>query len=301
MKKLFLTKTRWLVTIMMLTILSVGNAWAEYAEVATFQSSAVINNTSSYATYQNDDWYLSRGGGGTNNSCGWNNTTGQNVTLDQTFGVSGITAGATYGFYIYSKSALANVEKITITSTGTTNNMSSTDKLYLLYSTDGGSSWSQITLTSGTQGASAGTSALDKTFTFSKIASARYAILFNGGSTTAGKFRFDNVEITFYRERVMRTVEWRVENVEYTAGTPSTSVEVGSKVTTLTTPPSVPAGCTSANPGAKFMGWTATANYQGAGAPADLFTNAAGAPDAPAGSGTIYYYAVFADPVAVDP
>lgn len=204
MKKLNLKfNARWLMAVIAMLTIGTGAARADYVQVAQFQSSAVIGNASSYSSYDDDDWYLSRGGGGTNNTCGWNKTNGtQHVTLDETFGVDGVTT-STYGFYIYSKSALANVEKITITSTNTSNSMSSTDALYLLYSTNNGSSWSQISLSSGSQGASAGTSALDKTFTFTPIASARYAILFSGGSTTASTFRFDNVEITFYKQNTV--------------------------------------------------------------------------------------------------
>ena len=294
--------------LMLLTILTIGvnQVKAEDVEIAKFESSAVIGTGSTYTVYQNDDWYLSRGGGGSaNHTCGWNKANGtQDITLDETFGVSGVTT-STYGFYIYSKSALANVEKITITNSNTSNSMSSTDALYLLYSTDDGSSWTQISLNSGSglsaQGESAGISAMDKTYTFTKIASARYAILFNGGSTTSSPFRFDNVVITFSRELVTRPVAWKVENVAYTTGGGSTSVAVGEKVEALPTPPSVPAACTAANAGAKFMGWTAIANYSGAGAPSDLFTTPSGAPAAPAGTGTITYHAVFADPAEVAP
>lgn len=201
--KIFLKARRLMLAGLAMLTIGTGAARADYVQVAQFQSSAVIGNASSYSSYDDDDWYLSRGGGGTNNTCGWNKTNGtQHVTLDETFGVDGVTT-STYGFYIYSKSALANVEKITITSTNTSNSMSSTDALYLLYSTNNGSSWSQISLSSGSQGASAGTSALDKTFTFTPIASARYAILFSGGSTTASTFRFDNVEITFYKQNTV--------------------------------------------------------------------------------------------------
>ncbi len=297
MKTKIFTKARGLMMLILATMIST-NVWAtEYTTVATFSSSTVITTTT-YATYQNDDWYLSRGGN--NSTAGWNKTS-QAVPLDKNFGVSGITKDETYGFYVLSKSALANVEKITITSTSTGNSMSSTDKLYLLYSTNGGTTWSQISLNSGSglsaQGESAGTSALDKTYTFTKIASAKYAILFNGGSSTAATFKFDALVITFYKEKVMRTVQWKVQGENYTTGTPSTSVAVGEKVAKLpTAPDGAPTNC------GVFMGWTATAidgsqNTE----PDDLFTTADGAPEAPAGAGAIVYHAVFADIKAVAP
>ena len=80
------------------------NVWAtEYAEVASFSSSTVITTTT-YATYQNDDWYLSRGGN--NSTAGWNKTS-QAVTLDKDFGVevrflfTGCEELGYYGAYRY--------------------------------------------------------------------------------------------------------------------------------------------------------------------------------------------------------
>lgn len=301
MKKLFLTKTRWLVTIMMLTILSVGNAWAEYAEICTITSGDVVTNSGyglspwTHTDAGSRSWVITYGGN--NASVGTNSTNRSNCNLTVSssayakYAVSPVTTSDVASAFANTTS-LSNVSKISYSHSGGSNDGSTA--VYLLYSSDN-TTFSQIALTSGTQGATIS----NTYFEFAKC-SGYFALLFKA-TNGSGNWRIDNVSITFYRERVMRTVEWRVENVEYTTGGPSTSVEVGSKVTTLPTNPSVPAGCLSTNPGAKFMGWTATANYQGAGAPADLFTNAAGAPDAPAGSGTIYYYAVFADPVAVDP
>lgn len=57
MKKLFLTKTRWLVTIMMLTILSVGNVWADHTKVKA--GDLVSGNKYIItATYNNNTYYL---------------------------------------------------------------------------------------------------------------------------------------------------------------------------------------------------------------------------------------------------
>lgn len=80
---------------------------------------------------------------------------------------------------------------------------------------------------------------------------------------------------------------WKVNGETYTAGTPSTSVADGEKVTSLPTEPSLDCG------GKTFVGWTATENYSNASsAPFDLFNTAASAPEVTANT---TYYAVFAD------
>lgn len=88
---------------------------------------------------------------------------------------------------------------------------------------------------------------------------------------------------------VERTVTWYVNSEEYTAGTPTTSVNDGSKVTTLPTEPTVPGGCS----GKVFVGWTDHKITEAGDAPEVLFTDAAGAPRVSGGNAN--YYAVFAD------
>lgn len=188
-------KFKWLLVPLVLLTLSIGQVWGVDTPVATFSASSIINNTT-YQAYGNTDFYLSRGGN--NSTAGWNKAK-QAATLDSTWSVSGIST-STYGFYVKCKPGkpLSNINKIVITSSAPTNGYSSGDKLYLLYSTNNGKNWSQISLTSGTQGASAGTTALNKTFQFNTISSARYVILFSGESTSAQSFKFDNLQIEFY-------------------------------------------------------------------------------------------------------
>ena len=81
------------------------------------------------------------------------------------------------------------------------------------------------------------------------------------------------------------TVTWKVNDTDYTTGAPSSSVNHGSKVETLPTPPSPASYC-----GDKFVGWTTDENYTHNTSP--LFTTASGAPTA---SGDQTFYAVFAD------
>ena len=85
-------------------------------------------------------------------------------------------------------------------------------------------------------------------------------------------------------------VTWMVNGEEYTTGTPSSSVDFGSHVATLPTPPTPPCGN-------KFMGWTTTnigSSGQATDAGLNLFTTAGGAPTISA-EGDVTYYAVFAD------
>ena len=80
-------------------------------------------------------------------------------------------------------------------------------------------------------------------------------------------------------------VNWKVNGADYTVGAPTTEVESGSAVTTLPTAPSKIAGKT-------FMGWTnAEITTPSASAPTTLFKTAA---NAPAVTGDVTYYAVFA-------
>ena len=81
------------------------------------------------------------------------------------------------------------------------------------------------------------------------------------------------------------TVSWKVNDANYTKGAPTTKVADGSSVTTLPTVPSDIAGKT-------FVGWTdAEIATPSATAPPTLFTKAA---NAPAVTGNVTYYAVFA-------
>ena len=283
--------------LLLLAILTIGvtNVWAtEYATVATFSSSTVVT-ASSYATYQNDDWYLSKGGN--NNSGGFN--ANNMATIGNAFGTSANTAH--HGFYIKTKSALSNVCRITFVYTGGSGN--SGGKIYLGYSTDNGDTWSAVTLKSGSgltgQGDGVGSTSTTYTMEFDEISSALYCIIISANQTfsTNTAFRFDYITATFQKEKVMRTVQWKVQGENYTTGDPSSSVAVGDKVAKL---PTAPAGAPT-NCGV-FLGWSATAIDGSTNTePSDLFSTAGDAPEAPAGSGAIVYHAVFADIKAVAP
>ena len=179
------------------------NAWGE-TQVAQFASGTVIT-AEGYNTYQNDYWYLSKGGAG--KGAGFNSS--NHTLIGNAYGTSANTSH--HGFYILSKTKLDNICKITFTyDFCTTASECNNAKIYLGYSTDG-SSWSAVSLTSGSQGTSVSPSEWDGetgssynettwTFEFSKITSAYYAIIISrNGSMTSGKgFRFDDATVTFY-------------------------------------------------------------------------------------------------------
>ena len=297
------TKMRWVVTICMILAIGAIQVHAtEYAEMFTIKSGTVVTN-SSYAAYtttlpgvggdSDTTWVITRGGN--NKSVGTNSKNRSSCTLENysLYAVDTVTTSHIASAFA-NTTPISNVSKIKYSFNGGSNQ--SYTNVFLLYSS-GGSTFSKMSLTSGSQGAaiSSGTA-----FEFSKC-SGYFALLFVA-TNSSGDWRIDDVDITFYKELAMRSVVWKVENSPYTPASPgSSSVAVGEKVAAVPTAPSVPVACLSANAGAKFMGWTATANYTGAGAPSDLFTTAADAPEAPAGTGAITYYAVFADPVAVAP
>lgn len=82
------------------------------------------------------------------------------------------------------------------------------------------------------------------------------------------------------------TVTWKVNNTTYTTGTPSTSVNHGSHVSTLPTAPDPASYC-----GDVFVGWT-DEEYSGNSAPTPLYKTASEFPNA---TGNQTFYAVFAD------
>lgn len=182
----------------LLALFSVG-AWGADEQVAIFESSTVVT-ASSYAAYANDDWSLSKGGN--NVSCGFNKS--NKTEIGNAYGTSATTTD--HGYTIVSVNNLEDVYKITFTYTAVASGNKGTPTLYLGYSTDDGANWNAISLATGAglsaQGVttSAGTT---YTFQFTKIASARYAIVHSASQQLTGNndtFRFDNVTATFYKE-----------------------------------------------------------------------------------------------------
>lgn len=280
-----------------LTMIST-NVWAtEYAEMFTIKSSTVVNN-STYGAYtktitgvggdSDTTWVITYGGN--NKSVGTNSTNRSSCNLSNSskYAVDTVTTSHIASAFA-NTSLINNVSKIKYTINGGSNQTNT--NVFLLYST-AGTTFSKMSLTSGSQGAaiSSGTE-----FEFTKC-SGYFALLFVA-TNSSGAWRIDDVDITFYKENVVRTVQWKVQGENYTTGDPSSSVAVGDKVAKL---PTAPAGAPT-NCGV-FLGWTATAIDGSTNTvPSDLFTDAAGAPEAPAGDGAIVYHAVFADIKSVDP
>ena len=85
---------------------------------------------------------------------------------------------------------------------------------------------------------------------------------------------------------IVYTVTWKVNGTNYSEGTPSTSVNHGSHVSTLPTAPDPASYC-----GDVFVGWTDN-EYSGNSAPTPLYKTASEFPNA---TGNQTFYAVFAD------
>ena len=111
----------------------------------------------------------------------------------------------------------------------------------------------------------------------------------SGTTYTAGTGTFTiTANTTLYAKwtPIVYTVTWKVNNTTYTTGTPSTSVNHGSHVSTLPTAPNPASYC-----GEVFVGWT-DEEYSGNSAPTPLYKTASEFPNA---TGDQTFYAVFAD------
>ena len=83
------------------------------------------------------------------------------------------------------------------------------------------------------------------------------------------------------------TVQWSVNGAEYTEGNPTTTVEYGSKVATLPTPPDPNAYC-----GEVFVGWVAAEIETSTNVAPAFFVTADASPEI---TDNVTFYAVFAD------
>ena len=142
------------------------------------------------------------------------------------------------------------------------------------YSVDGGSATS--------------VSVSSNTYTVSGI-SAYSSITIQNVNTSNTQLRITTIQIT-YATSSPKSITWSVngENWNTGHGSPSTSVYLGSKVTSLPTAPTS-SNCDNSK---VFVGWSATAiDGTTDTRPNDLFTTAA---EAPTVTGAVTYYAVFA-------
>lgn len=173
--------------------------WGEdYSEITTITSGTVVNN-SSYNAYTYNaseagadtiDWVITFGGN--NKSVGTNSSNRNNCKLSSytKYAVSPVTSTQVASAFV-STTAISDVSKISYTFNGGSNQTST--NVYLIYSSNG-TSFSQISLTSGEQGASisSGTE-----YEFAKC-TGYFGLLFVA-TNASGNWRIDDVSISLYK------------------------------------------------------------------------------------------------------
>ena len=164
----------------------------QYTELFSINSGNVVSGTSykaHTATVDDRDYVITFGGN--NNSVGTNSSNRNNCNLSSysKYAISPVTTSSVASAFACTTS-ISNVSKIKYTFNGGSNQTNT--KVYLLYSSNN-STFSQMSLTSGTQGAaiSSGTE-----YVFSEC-DGYFALLFEA-TNSSGNWRIDNVTITFY-------------------------------------------------------------------------------------------------------
>ena len=166
-----------------------GNAWGtDYNELFTITSAAVVTN-SSYAAYNTKDYVITFGGNNKSVGTNSNNRSNCNLSNYSKYAVSPVTTSSVASAFAC-KTSVSNVSKISYTIDGGSNQTNT--NVYLLYSSDN-LTFSQVTLTKGTQGAaiSSGTE-----YEFASC-SGYFALLFVA-TNSSGNWRIDDVSVTFY-------------------------------------------------------------------------------------------------------
>ena len=184
----------------LLLTLGVTSAWGqEYETLFTIKSDDVVTN-SEYINYNttvsNRDWVITFGGN--NRSVGTNSSNRNNCKLSSysQYAVSPVTTSSIASAFVC-KTSVSDVSKISYTINGGSNQNST--NVYLIYSSDN-STFSQIELTSGQQGATIETS---YEYTFEKR-TGYFGLLFQS-TNNSGAWRIDNVDITFYKSAAPST------------------------------------------------------------------------------------------------
>lgn len=151
-------------------------------------SSADVVSASAYGTYSNSDWVITFGGN--NKSVGTNSSNRAKCVLSsfEKYAVSPVTTSDIASAFANTTS-INNVSKISYTFNGGSNQTST--NVYLLYSSDN-NTFSQITLTKGTQGAAISS---ETEFEFDEC-DGYFAVLFVA-TNTSGAWRIDDVNLTF--------------------------------------------------------------------------------------------------------
>ena len=191
-------KQKLLKSMLLLCALVLGgasNLWATgYEELFTIKSSDVVTN-SSYAAYNTTvssrDFVITFGGN--NKSVGTNSSNRSKCKLSDysKYAVSPVTTSSIASAFAC-KTSISDVSKISYTFNGGSNQTNT--NVYLLYSSDN-SSFSQVSLTSGTQGA-----AISSGTAYEFEAKTGYFALLFEATNSSGNWRIDDVNVTFYKE-----------------------------------------------------------------------------------------------------
>ena len=194
MKKRFTILIAAIAAIMLVTQpITVMGQTKGYTELFTIKSDDVVTN-SGYTAYNTTvslrDYVITFGGN--NKSVGTNssNRSSCNLSNNSKYAVSPVTTSDVASVFAC-KTSISNISKVSYTFNGGSNQTNT--NVYLIYSEDN-STFSQLTLSSGTQGASisSGTE-----YMFSPK-TGYFALLFVA-TNSSGNWRIDDVDITFYK------------------------------------------------------------------------------------------------------
>lgn len=224
--------TKYICLFLAIVGMSLGQkVWSAESTVATFSSLTLVDNDT-YQAYEDEDWYLSVGGGNDKAGFNWKSSI---KTIGNTFG-TGANASH-HGWYVRSIGKMQDVCKVTFTYTFcSVVEQCENAKIYLAYSTNG-STWSAVgSLKEGSQGMGVAPSNTDGgspaagynettwTFEFPKIAEAYYAVIVsrNGTCPSDKGFNFSHTTINFIKgccEELDKPTELTVtQNVDGTHG-----------------------------------------------------------------------------------
>lgn len=156
----------------------------------TIAAADVVSGTA-YQKHQITDWIITFGGNNASVGTNSKNRSKCNLETYSKYAVSPVTTSSVASAFA-SLTSLSNVNKVSYTFNGGSSQNST--NVYLLYSSDG-DTFSQMSLTSGTQGATidSGTE-----YEFAQC-SGYFAVLFVA-TNSSGNWRIDNVELTFTYE-----------------------------------------------------------------------------------------------------
>ena len=161
----------------------------------TVKSSSVIGGTSTYAAYKKTldtrGWEITWGGNGKSVGTNSKNRTKCTLSSKTKYAGSPITTSSIASAFA-STTSISNVSKISYAALSGGSNHTAT-KIYVLYSEDG-TTFSQLPLTNGTQGAAINATAGGE-FEFESC-SGYFAVVFVA-TNTSGNWRLDDVNLTF--------------------------------------------------------------------------------------------------------